>query len=184
MAYCPNCSVELQPSELKNSCGNCGAQFQGADWKPTDAPTLLPVPERRVTQSRVKPSDLPRYTEVGATGSVLLRALVAIPLVILVFVAALLTAIPYGGGSKELIFFAWLTMMFMLGWIPLPIFRASRIVAVILTILWCALGLYLARWWSFVPWLLATTALVLCLLRTPPIFWRSIQKEKRVSKDL
>lgn len=188
MAYCPNCSVSLQPSELEHGCGNCGAQFQGADWKPTDTPTILPVPQRRVTQRRVtahrvKPFDQPRSTERSVMGSMLLRTFVAVPLVVLVFFAALLSAIPYGGGSREFNFFAVLMTIFMLGWVSLPIFRASRIVAAILTALWCALGVYLSRWPSFEPWLLATIALVVCLLRSPPIFWRSIQQERRLPND-
>ena len=87
---------------------------------------------------------------------------------------ALLSAIPYGGGSQGLIFLSAFTLIAGLGWALLPVLRASRKAAQVLAIAWGIFGLLLlgfgapsARGWLFTPWLMATGLLVAAVMFKP-----------------
>ena len=113
MPFCPNCSAEL--STDAQACWNCRADFgSGSAWQPTENPlgtfrSFSPVRKRK--------------TEWHPVFDFLFRTVGAVLAWFALGVIALLSAIPYGGGSKELFAMWWLSVPILLVWAAMPLGR-------------------------------------------------------------
>ena len=86
--YCPNCSADLAGRDSTENCWKCDAHFgKGSAWKPVPSPV----------------EDEP----IGPFLAVLLRVVMGGVLWSAIAALALLSAVPYGGGSQAL-FSVWL----------------------------------------------------------------------------
>ena len=113
VAFCPNCSAELATDTP--ACWNCRADFGSESaWRPTD-----------------KPLGTFRSFSAAKTGKAewhpifdfLFRMVLAVFAWLALGVFALLSAVPYGGGSKELFAVFWVSAPLLLIWAVMPLGR-------------------------------------------------------------
>lgn len=86
----------------------------------------------------------------------------------------------FGGGGGEGVFFACTLTLILLGWSLLPAIRATRVLAVLMSLAWIYLGVSLAlfgapsvKGWLLAPWLLATLCNLAWLKKDPPRYWKA-----------
>lgn len=163
MARCPQCD---RPVELNaERCGSCLAVFNtNRGWRPLPENT-----NEAVELKRLYPDAAP--TLGGIVGMVVARLFLAFLAVAGFWVLAVLSAIPYGGGNRDLIAFTATFTLFMFAWALLPLVRYSRIAAIFVGLAWAGVGLSMFPYPGFAGWLAATVGVAFCLAKTPPVFW-------------
>jgi hypothetical protein len=170
LARCPQCnqSVELNAGR----CGSCIAVFNNkSGWRP--------VPENASEAAGVQllyPDAGP--TLVGAVGEAVVRIFLSVLALAGFWVVTLLSAIPYGGGNRELAALTSTLTFFMFGWSLLPLVRYSRIAAIVVGLAWAGLGLWLLPAPGLAAWVAATVGLGFCLAKSPPVFWVADPKSR------
>lgn len=80
-----------------------------------------------------------------------------------------------GGTGRSAIGIASFVAIFAFGWSLLPAVRVSSLLAILLATVWGYLGyrLWQIGDWMLGPWILASLALVICLVLQPPLFVRN-----------
>jgi len=116
------------------------------------------------------------FSALGCVLGRLVLAVVSTGIGLALFVA---TAIPYGGGNKNIFWFSVLSCFFLMGWALLPLVRWSRLFAVVFASAWLALAYFVSQFgnaenkaWMLWPWGLATLGIGVCLISTPPRYYR------------
>lgn len=110
---------------------------------------------------------------------VLIRALLAALGSALAIGLIVFSAVPYGGGGEE-VRVAVCAILFLSGWAMLPAVRASAPMAIVSSVCWIVVAVYLRdfgegrqRGELIAPWLVATFALIVCLVVSPPRYLRN-----------
>jgi hypothetical protein len=80
-----------------------------------------------------------------------------------------------GGGGRTAMFLATFVVLFCAGWALLPAIRESRLLSVLVALGWAYVGYRCwqfgaehVRGWMLFPWILATCAVLVCLVFGPP----------------
>ncbi len=116
--YCPSCRRPLPGGELCLQCSHCGADFgPHAAWGPVQNALgqFTPRPQPLVSTPPSLSSALPR---------VILRLFIGIPIWVVIFLLALLSGLPYGGGSQGMFAFAAISPFFIALWVLVPFIEA------------------------------------------------------------
>jgi len=116
--FCPRCRCELAAGAAASGCNSCHALFgEGSSWGPVtnDRGEWTPRPSSSSTDS---PSVA--YALFQLVGRLLLGGLGWLAIAALL----LFSAVPYGGGNKELFGFLWLAAIVVPAWALIPLLRA------------------------------------------------------------
>lgn len=110
--YCPNCGSVLPGGKGTLCCPDCAADFGAtAVWGPITSKN----PDAEHREQRSLPLGI--LSLIGRSVVVGLAFVVSLVLVIL-------SAIPYGGGSVELILLMWVVLIVGIVWAAFPLARA------------------------------------------------------------
>lgn len=113
--FCPHCRIALPNGEQTSECPSCKADFgPSASWGPVTNNKGKWVPRPRMEQK-----DEPSISY--ALGLLFIRLILGALGLLVVTVVALLSAMPYGGGNRDLFVLGWTVLVVVPFWAAAPL---------------------------------------------------------------